>query len=97
LTVTGTGLRENSSTTAFTLISAAIASTSLEVFSNGVFAAGSTASLTSADTSGIIVGATSAGTSVYDGLVGELIVYNAKLSVPQRQLVEGYLAKKWGL
>ena len=97
LTTTGTGLAENSSTTTFTLISAAVASASLEVFSNGVFTAGSTASLTSADTSGIIVGATSTGGSFYDGQVGELIVYAAKLSAPQRQLVEGYLAKKWGL
>lgn len=33
----------------------------------------------------------------YGGYVGELIVYNAALTVVQRQQVEGYLVQKWGL
>jgi hypothetical protein len=33
----------------------------------------------------------------YTGLVGEVIVYNSALSTAERQVVEGYLARKWGL
>ena len=33
----------------------------------------------------------------YTGLVGEVIVYNSALSTTQRQQVEGYLARKWGV
>ena len=35
--------------------------------------------------------------NTFRGYIGELIVYNSQLSSDQRQRVEGYLAKKWGL
>lgn len=33
----------------------------------------------------------------YGGLIHEIILFNANLTAPQRQQVEGYLAGKWGL
>ena len=33
----------------------------------------------------------------WGGLVGEIIIYNSSLTTQQRQIVEGYLAWKWGL
>ena len=33
----------------------------------------------------------------FSGLIGEVLIYNAALTGPQRQQVEGYLAAKWGL
>lgn len=97
LSNTGAGLPESSSTTSFTLISACIASASQEVFSNGVLVASNTQILTTTTTPALTVGATTTGTEPYGGGVGELLVYNSKLSTAQRQLVEGYLAKKWAV
>jgi len=36
-------------------------------------------------------------TMLYNGVIGEIILYNAGLNAVQRQNVEGYLAWKWGL
>ena len=33
----------------------------------------------------------------WNGLIGEIILFNSALTTPQRQQVEGYLAWKWGL
>jgi hypothetical protein len=35
--------------------------------------------------------------SLFSGFTGEVIIYNTLLTATQRQLVEGYLAWKWGL
>jgi hypothetical protein len=48
------------------------------------------------------VGVTRSGSTVldatyWDGLVGEILVYLAALTVPQTSAVERYLAKKWGV
>lgn len=32
----------------------------------------------------------------YDGLIGELVIYNRVLTTPERQQVEAYLKTKWG-
>jgi hypothetical protein len=39
----------------------------------------------------------SGSTAKWAGLVGELIIYNASLTSRNRQIIEGYLAWKWGL
>jgi hypothetical protein len=36
-------------------------------------------------------------TNTWPGLVGELVIYRVVLSTQERQRVEGYLARKWGL
>lgn len=97
LTTSGAGLPDGSPTTSYTLLSAAIASASLEIFSNGVAQASSTQTLTFTNTAPLTVGSTTTGSSSYGGTVGELIVFSGKLTAPQRQCVEGYLAKKWAI
>jgi hypothetical protein len=39
----------------------------------------------------------SLGTNTFDGNLGEVLIYNTTLTQTQRQVVEGYLAWKWGL
>jgi hypothetical protein len=39
----------------------------------------------------------SSGTSHFNGLVGEIIIYSTALSQANRQKVEGYLAWRWGI
>ena len=36
-------------------------------------------------------------TRFFFGYIGEVVIYNYVLPIPQRQQVEGYLAQKWGL
>lgn len=97
LSNTGAGLPEGSSTSTYTMVMACIASASQEVFSNGVRVASNTQALTTSNMPFLTLGATTTGTEPYGGNVGELIVYNYKLSETQRMILEGYLAKKWNL
>jgi hypothetical protein len=97
LSNTGAGLPEGSPTSSYSLITAAITSGSQEIFRNGSRVASATEALTTSNMPGLTIGATTTGTEPYGGNVGELIIYNTKLSAFQRQLVEGYLVKKWGL
>ena len=36
-------------------------------------------------------------TTCWNGYIGEVIIYNGVLTYPQRFMVEGYLAQKWGI
>ena len=47
-------------------------------------------------TTGIFIGWNN-GNQFWDGLIGEVLVYNGLLSSLQREVVEGYLSWKWGL
>jgi hypothetical protein len=97
LSNTGAGLPEGSSTSAYTMVMACIASASQEVFSNGVLVAQNTQTLTTSNMPFLTIGATTTGTEPYGGTVGELLVFNAKLQPQQRYALEGYLAVKWGI
>ena len=79
------------------MVMACIASASQEVFSNGILVASNTQTILSSNMPFLTVGATSTGAEPYEGTVGELIVFNTKLATYQRQVLEGYLAAKWGL
>jgi hypothetical protein len=57
--------------------------------SNTLALAGTTAAAT-----GLFIGGPS---NYFNGSLSELLIYAATLTPAQRQLVEGYLAKKWGL
>ena len=50
-----------------------------------------------ASDTGTLIGQSYAGTQALTGSISEAIVYNTFLSTPQRQVVEGYLAWKWGI
>jgi len=55
---------------------------------------------TSVDSAGFSIGyATDSGISSqpWGGYIGEIVINNTVLSVPQRQYLEGYLAWKWGI
>ena len=78
------------------------ASTSvLNSYFNGATQAVQTGSVLAATLSGMNIGGGIAGAGVggqaWYGYIGEVIFYNSVLSVSQRQQVEAYLAKKWGL
>jgi hypothetical protein len=76
---------------------ASISNSNLQVFSNGALVASSTSALTVGLLPGLTIGATTTGTEPYGGNVAELLVFNAQLSTGQRQILEGYLAKKWNI
>ena len=98
LSNTGAGLPDGSPSTSYSIVTAAVASASLEVFRTGSLVASSAQALTATDLSfGVSIGNARSGSVFYSGAVGEVILYNAKLSLQQRQLVEGYLAKKWAV
>jgi hypothetical protein len=40
---------------------------------------------------------TRTGSAIFSGNMCELVVYNTEISEADRQLVEGYLAAKWGI
>jgi hypothetical protein len=48
-------------------------------------------------TSGTLIGANTYGTSIINGTISEILIYNQSLENYQRQYVEGCLAWKWGL
>jgi hypothetical protein len=47
-------------------------------------------------TTGVILGWNNSN-QFWNGLVGEILIYNSVLTTKQRQVVEGYLAWKWNL
>jgi len=54
---------------------------------------------TNATTTGMIIGCTflESNHQPWLGTIGEIIIYNSVLTTTQRQTIEGYLARKWGL
>ena len=50
-----------------------------------------------ASDTGTLIGQSYAGGQGLTGSISEAIIYNTFLSTPQRQVVEGYLAWKWGI
>ena len=72
-------------------------SSSINQFVNGSSNASSSSSFASFNYSLYNVGRFSGGGLNWNGMICEVIAYNASLSTSQRQQVEGYLAWKWGL
>jgi len=56
-----------------------------------------TAGITENDAGGLFVGANNVGSSTINLDLAEIIIVHSALSTEQRQLLEGYLAWKWGL
>lgn len=91
-------LVENSVTSAFNIIVANINSGSQQIFRNGTLQSQNTQALTAGTSPTLVIGYYQLNNNeYYQGDVGEMIVYNRNLSVPEQQQVEGYLAWKWGL
>ena len=108
--VTGSGVLAQSSPTSysgvFSLFEGSWISPTSYLYANGtqigsVSASGTPSSITDL----VLVGAYPSSTGstpptsgyYYNGTIGEIIVYNTKLSTSQRQAIEGYLAWKWGI
>lgn len=74
--------------------------TDLSMWTNGTGGAATTATAGTAPTaslsSPISVGAFEA-SQYWDGAIGEIVVYSSALATSQRQAVERYLGKKWGI
>lgn len=91
-------LSENSSTTAFNLIVANIASGSQLIYNNGTLQNSTTETITAGTSDTMVIGYyVPSNAEYYSGSLAEMMVFSATLTTPQRQRVEGYLAWKWGL
>jgi len=77
------------------------AAATLSLIENGTItvnaAAFQDAGATDNDAGGISVGALSNNTANWDGYICELLFVDSAVSTDTRQLIEGYLAHKWGL
>ena len=70
--------------------------TNSQVFINGV--GGTVDTTTSFSGSGTtLIGSLGGATQPFFGSIYEVIIFNAALTTTQRQTIEGYLARKWGL
>lgn len=81
------------------IFSLVVSSSSFNQWGNGVVnsSVGTTGSVSGTK---LIIGASGTGYEsifVFAGQMGEIIVYNNALTTPQRQVIEGYLAHKWGI
>lgn len=94
---TNSTLVENSVTTNFNIIVAAIASGSQLIYNNGTLQSSNTRTLSSSAASDPLWIGGFGNSESYLGSLGEMIVYNRQLTTTERQQVEGYLAWKWGL
>ena len=74
------------------LVSGTYTPSTFSPFINGSTALG--LSGTTAAATGLFIGGPS---NYFNGSLSELVIYAATLTTAQRQLLEGYLAKKWGL
>jgi len=73
-------------------------SSTMAVYTNGtVQASGTTQSGTTVVTAPIFInGRAGTSTNSYSSYIAEVIIFNTALSLSNRQLIEGYLAQKWG-
>ena len=95
---TNSTLVDNAVANAVTLTCAVIQSGSQQIYRFGSLQSSATASLSSATSPYLFLGAYPAGAGYYfNGNLCEVLVFNATLDASQRQTIEGYLAWKWGL
>jgi len=100
LNVAASPLKENSTLNSYNIISANISSNSQAVYKNGTLQNSTSFVLTPGVTPRLVVGAwqnTTTPQQPYYGRIRELLIYSSNLSTNDRQLIEGYLAQKWGL
>jgi hypothetical protein len=90
-------LGDNSVANAYNLIVANIATGAQTVWRNGTLQNSRTISLVSRLLTGTFIGSFVGTAEFYSGTIAEIIVYNAALTITQREQVEGYLSWKWGL
>ena len=90
-------LVENSVTTSLNIITAVISSGNQNIFKNGTQQSSATRTLTTGTSASLIIGSSAGTSQFYQGDLGEMIVFTINLTQSQRQQVEGYLARKWGL
>ena len=67
------------------------------IYYNGTLGSSDTNSTDLASWTGAMVGGGGGSWLAYQGRIFEIIIYGAVLSTSQRQMVEGYLAYKWGI
>ena len=72
--------------------------TNSTIYLNGVAGASASTSGSFGVTNyGIGLNASTGGPGPFTGYIGEVLVFNTALTTPNRQIVEGYLAWKWGM
>jgi hypothetical protein len=72
-------------------------STTINPYLNGTLGTSQTTSTEANTSSGFRVGCSRTATSFYNGAIAEIIFVSGVDSTTTRQLIEGYLAHKWGL
>jgi hypothetical protein len=93
-------LQIQTSSIGFALYSDTFGSTVETAYVNGSQTATTTSGAAFTNSTGLVIGARMVTGSISNyliGVIGEIILYNRPLSIPERQQVEGYLAWKWGL
>lgn len=71
--------------------------TGRSIYVNGERIGGDTSFAGLTGWSGASVGGLSAYSIFYNGIVYEILIYSSDMSIERRQMIEGYLAHKWGL
>jgi len=91
----GKTLLDNSSTSNYNIITASISGTSQAIYNNGTLQDSRTFTITANTvTSGVKIGGQFS--ENYKGSVKEIIIYTRALNATEIQIIEGYLAWKWG-
>ena len=94
----GTSLILNAAANTVAVINANIAATQQYIYRNGSQQSSGTVTITSATSDPLTIGRYDPGANEnYQGYVYEMLVFNNTLSTPDRQIIEGYLANKWGI
>ena len=90
-------LLENSSTTNFNVIVAAISSGDQKISNNGILQASNSALLGSSSASPLLrIGSYNGNAEFYKGDLAEMLIFNRRLTGSEIQTIEGYLTWKWG-
>jgi hypothetical protein len=90
-------LLENSVTTRLNVIIATISSGSQVVFRDGTQQNSNTQSITTSTTTTLNIGSSGGTSEFYQGDLAEMIVYSRNITSVERQIIEAYLSRKWGL
>ena len=90
----------NITNSSFNVVSAVHSGTTFSTWANGTATTGTTLASSAVNYGGaqyLARGDGGAGTSVWNTSINEIVIVSSAMTTADRQLMEGYLARKWGL